>query len=77
VTLMINLGPKAEAELRARAAAAQKDVETFALEVLLESLGRQTLSATMLPLQQAFADSGITEAEADELIARARREYHD
>jgi hypothetical protein len=42
VTLEISLAPDEEARLRARAAAAQKDVSAYAREAVLEKLDRPT-----------------------------------
>jgi ribosomal protein L12E/L44/L45/RPP1/RPP2 len=77
MTVTIELTPEEEATLRAKAAAAGLDVPTHVREAVIARLNRRSLMDAMRPLQQAFAGAGVTEAEADEIIARGRREYHE
>lgn len=75
MTLTIELSPDEEAKLRARAAAAQKDVRALARDAILHMIDTPSLSEILAPVHDATRRSGMTEAEVDELIDRARDEY--
>mgnify|MGYP001607512009 CR=1 FL=1 len=79
MTLKLDLGPDLEAKLRARAAAAGKDPEAFALHALQEKLrAPRTFAEILAPAHKAVRESGMTDAELDafleKAIADARRE---
>jgi hypothetical protein len=74
MTLQIPLAPDEEARLRERAAAAGKDVQTFAREVLIETIDRPTLAELLAPVHAETRRLGTPVEEVDAMLDRARDE---
>jgi hypothetical protein len=75
MTLTIELPEPVERKLAERAARAGKTAEALAAELIEREVGREpTLAEIMAPFAQEFAESGMTEAEFDDLIEEAREE---
>jgi len=72
MTLKLNLSADLETKLRQRAAAAGKDPEAFALEVLNEKLrGPETLAEILAPVHKEFRESGMSEEDLRALSEKA------
>src|SRR5690349_8627995 len=74
MTLQISLAPDEEARLRERAAAAGKDVQTFAGEALIDTLERPTLAELLAPVHAETRRLGTSVEEIDAMLDRARGE---
>jgi hypothetical protein len=74
MTLQIPLAPDEEARLRQRAAAAGKDVETFAREALIETIDRPTLAELLAPVHTETRRLGTSVEEVDAMLDGAREE---
>lgn len=74
MTLQIPLAPDEEARLRQRAAAAGKDVQTFAREALIETIDRPTLTELLAPVYAETRRLGTSVEEVDDMLDRARDE---
>ena len=74
MTLQIPLAPREEARLRERAAAAGKDVETFAREALIETIDRPTLAELLAPVHAETRRLGTSVEEVDAVLDAVREE---
>jgi hypothetical protein len=69
MVLSLSISAEAEAKLKAKAAAAGVDVETYAARQLeLMASQPKTLKQISGPIGEAFAQSGMSEAELSELL---------
>ena len=77
MTLTLKLPPEIERKLRACAAAAGEDLETFALQTLEEkarAVEAPTFDEIFAPIREAVAESGMTDDEVDALLETALAE---
>lgn len=75
MTVTIALSPDVEAKLRARAAAAGKDVTVFVREAVEEKLAAApNFRDIFAPLHEAFAQGHLPDAELDKLFGELRDE---
>ena len=72
--LTVQITPETEARLRARAAAAGLDVQTFAARALERLASRPPLEVTLAPLREEFDESGMSEDQLAELLETARHD---
>jgi hypothetical protein len=72
MTLSITLSREAEAILKARAAAAGVDVETYASRQLEQSAVPRTVQELSGPVAQAFAETGMTEDEFADFLEKEK-----
>ena len=70
----VPITPETEARLRAKAAAAGLDVETFAARALERVASRPSLDETLAPLRGEFEVSGISEEQLGELLEKAKHD---
>jgi len=72
MTLQIDLSPDLEAKLRERAAAAGKDVQSFARDAVEKELAKpETFAELLAPVHKAVRESGMTDEEVDQLLEKA------
>lgn len=74
MTLSIAISPEVEAKLKAQAAVAGVDIETFAAQSLARLVLPPPLEALLAPLRQQVADSGLTESDLTDLLEQAKHE---
>jgi hypothetical protein len=68
MVLKIPVTPDTEAKLKAKAAVAGVDVETFAAKALERFASRPPLDLVLAPLRAEFEASGMTEEELTQLL---------
>lgn len=75
MVLKLSISPVTEAKLKAKAAAAGVDVETYAA-MLVEQTTKAPLSLKEIsgPIAEDFARSGMTEDELGDLLEEAKHE---
>jgi hypothetical protein len=73
MTITIELPLEVETELRKKASADGKDFQLFVLETLKTKAFKPSLNEILAPVRKNFSDSGMTEAELDELIETERQ----
>lgn len=72
MTLQIDLPPELETKLRQRAAAAGKDVQSFARDAVEKELLRpETFAEILAPVHKAVKESGMSDEEVDALLEKA------
>lgn len=77
MTLSIPLSLETETKLRERAAAAGKDIATYALEAVKEKVdGPQTFAEILAPVHEAFAAQGLTEGSMTPVFESLREEIY-
>jgi hypothetical protein len=70
MTLSISLSRKAEAKLKARAAAQGKDPTAYASDLLEQAVTRPSLAELLAPSQAQFTRTGKTRAQIMEMGRR-------
>ena len=74
MVLSFSISPESEARLKARAAEAGVDIETFAARALERIAAKPTLDETLAPLRSQFETSGMSEDELTELLEQVKHE---
>lgn len=74
MVISIPITAETESKLRAKAAIAGLDVETFAARTLERIAARPPLEEVLAPLRAEVAASGITETELTDLLERVKHE---
>jgi hypothetical protein len=74
MVLSIPISPEVEEKLKAKAAVAGVDIETFVALALERTALRPALDATLAPLRAEFEASGMSEAELVDLLETAKHE---
>ena len=74
MTLTLQIPPEAEARLIEKARSAGMDVPKYAERILETEARRPTLSEISGPIAEAFAASGMSEAELGDLLEKAKHE---
>lgn len=74
MTLVIELEPESEARLRKRASRLGREASEVARSLLEHALSRPALLDLLEPVRREFEESGLSEAELDDLIDAARAE---
>ena len=74
MTLTISISPDAEAKLRAKAADAGVDIETYAAKALEQIAARPSLDEILKPLHAEFDASGMTEDQLSNLLEETKHE---
>lgn len=77
MTLQISLDPVRQALLEQRAAAAGKDVVTFARDTLIEGIERPTLTEILAPVHEEARRRNVSAEETDGLIEREIRAHRE
>ena len=72
--LSVPITPETEARLKAKAAAAGLDVETFAARTLERVAARPPLDEVPAPLRAEFEASGMSEEQLAELLEHAKHD---
>jgi hypothetical protein len=76
MTLTIDLKPETEAKLKNRAVALGYGVGDYVEKLIEEDSERmRSIDEIFAPLHKEVKESGISDAELDELFTQARREY--
>ncbi len=75
MVLQIELTQETEARLRVQAAAAGKDVFTYASELVARATAQPDLDAVLSPLRKQFESSGISQDQLIKDITDAQSEY--
>jgi len=70
--LQIPLPPDTEAKLRDRAEASGQEVSSFAARLLQDALDAPSVDELLAPFRRQVNDSGIKDAELDELCEELR-----
>ena len=74
MVLNVPITPETEAKLKAKAASAGVDVQTYAARTLERIAARPPLDDVLAPLRAEFDASGMTEAELTDLLESAKHE---
>jgi hypothetical protein len=72
MVLNVPISPEVEAKLKAKAAVAGVDVQTFVAITLERAASRPDLAEVLGPLRAEFDASGMSEAELTELLETAK-----
>jgi len=72
MVLRLSISPKAEARLKAKAAAAGVDMESYASSQLEVAAQRPTLEELSGPTAEAFEETGMTEDELAEFLEQEK-----
>jgi len=72
MTLRLSLSRQAEDKLGKQAAAAGKDLTTYAARVLERAVREPSLDEILAPLRKEFAESGVSDEELIKQINEAR-----
>jgi len=72
--LSIPITSETETRLRAKAAAAGMDVQTFAARTLEQVAARPSLEEALAPLRAEFEASGMSEQQLVDILERAKHE---
>ena len=72
MVLRLSISPEAETRLKAKAAAAGVDMESYASSQLEAVAQRLTLEELSGPIGKAFEESGMTEDELAEFLEREK-----
>jgi hypothetical protein len=75
MTLEISLDPAEHARLQQCAAAAGKDVATFAKEAVIEKVDRPSLLDLLAPVHDDTRRRGISVEQVDETVERAKQAF--
>ena len=74
MSLTIQLPVEDEARLALKAKHAGVDLPTFVERVLKAEVSRPPLEEILRPVQDAFAESGMSEDELSDLLVKAKKE---
>ena len=74
MVLTIPISSETEAKLKAKAAGAGLDVQTFAAQTLERIAARPSLDEILAPLRVEFEASGMSEDELVDLLEEAKHE---
>ena len=74
MTLSISLSPRAEANLRQRAAAEGKDSTAYASELVENAVTKPTLDEILAPFRKRVSESGMSDQQLDEFYENLRNE---
>ncbi|MDB5322958.1 MAG: hypothetical protein JWN40_4589 [Phycisphaerales bacterium] len=74
MVLSIPITPETEAKLKAKAATAGVDMQTYAARTLERIAARPPLEDVLAPLRAEFDASGMSEEELTELLEAAKHE---
>ena len=74
MALSVHITPETEAQLKAKAAAAGLDVETFAARTLERVAARPPLNDVLAPLRAEFEGSGMSEEQLVDLLEHAKHD---
>ena len=74
MTLTIQLPIEDEVRLAKKAERAGVDVNTYVERVLKADVSRPPLEEVLKPVRDAFAESGMTEEDLSDLLAKAKKE---
>jgi len=72
MVLRLSISPEAEARLKAKAAAAGVDMESYASSQLEAFAQRPTLEELSGPIAEAFEETGMTEDELAEFLEQEK-----
>jgi hypothetical protein len=72
MVLRLSISPEAEARLKAKAAAAGVDMESYASSQLEAVAQRPTLEELSGPIAEAFEETGMTEDELAEFLEKEK-----
>ena len=75
--LSIPISPEVEAKLKAKAAVAGIDMQTFAALTLERAASRPSLDELLAPLRAEFEASGMSEQQLVELLEAAKHELRN
>jgi hypothetical protein len=74
MVLQLPISPDVEAKLRAKAAAAGVDLDTYVARTLEMEAQRPAIDAVLAPVRAGFEASGMTEDELTDLLEEAKHE---
>ena len=74
MSLTIQLPTEDEAELTMKAKRAGVDLPTYVQRVLKAEMSRPPLQEVLKPVQDAFAESGMSEDDLSELLVKAKKD---
>jgi hypothetical protein len=74
MTLQVPISPETQAKLKAKAAGAGVDVETFAAKALERLASRPSLAEVLAPLRAEFEASGMSDDQLAELLESAKHD---
>jgi hypothetical protein len=77
MVLTIPISPEIEAKLKAKAAVAGVDVETFATRALEHAIATPSLDEVLAPIRSEYEASGMNEEELVELLEVAKHQLRD